>query len=190
VDPKLIHFASKDKEKIPKVVILTWCGIPETRYEFIHADRQLAEFLGMHISRLAAEANEHVGFVTPRKVEEFKNSNPNWRGMDLCEIGRRLGADHVILLELAAISLYERGSSTLMRGRINLNIQLADVHKPDDAPRQEMFSCEYPSEAPGPLEATNEQSKMQFRQAFLHHVARKLSYYFSRYPLSERRRMD
>jgi hypothetical protein len=189
LEAKMKHLATEEKDKDPKVVILTWGGM-ETRSEFIHADAQLSELLGMQLRKFAEESKEKLTVIPVRKVEEFKNAHPNWRGMELAEIGRRFGVDHVIYLEINSLSLYEPGSAnTLLRGRINLNVNLADVHKPDDPPAQDAFSCIYPGDAPGPQEAGDNSSKMQFRQAFLGHVARQLSYYFSRYPRNERHRM-
>jgi len=190
LDAKMKHLASEDKEKDSKVVILTWGGL-ETRAEFIHADRQLSEMLAQQLRKLAEDGKEKITIVPARKVEEFKNEHPNWRGMDLTEIGRRFGADYVVYLEINSLSLYEKGSlNTLLRGRISLNVTLADVKKPDDTPAQEPFSCVYPGDAPGALPADNDATKAQFRQKFLGHVARQLSYYFSRYPRGERYRMD
>jgi hypothetical protein len=190
IEPKMKHLASEDKEKNPRVVILTWGGL-EARSEFIGADRQLSELLGMHLKKLAQDSDEQITIVPARKVEEFKNANPSWRGMDLTEVGRRFDADYVIYLEVNSLSLYEPGmGNMLVRGRVTLNVQLADVRRPDDAPSQEGYSCVYPSDARGAIEVENEPQKMQFRQAFLNHVARDLSHYFSRYPRQDRYRMD
>jgi hypothetical protein len=190
VEAKLKHLASDDKQKIPKVVILTWGGL-ETRGEFIGADRQLSQALGDHLQQLAKDSQEKITVVPVRKVEEFKNANPSWKSMDLTEVGRRFNADYVIYLELNSMSLYEPGmGDMLMRGRITVNVQLADVHKPDDAPAQEAYNCIYPAEPKGPLPVDNQAQKMQFRQAFLTKAARDLSLYFSRYPRQERYKMD
>ncbi|MFO0845236.1 MAG: hypothetical protein U0797_23115 [Gemmataceae bacterium] len=190
VEPKLKHLASDDKEKAPKVVILTWGGL-ETRAEFIGADRQLSDLLGQHLKKLAEESREAVNVVPVRKVEEFKNANPSWKSMDLVEVGRRFQADYVIYLEMNSMSLYEPGmGDMLMRGRVTLNVQLADVRKPDDAPASESYSCVYPGDAPGAVPVDNQAQKMQFRQAFLNKAARDLSHYFARYPRQERYKMD
>jgi hypothetical protein len=190
IDAKMKHLASDDKKREPKVVILTWGGY-EMRSEFIHADRQLSELLAKQIQRLTEERQEKLTIVPARKVEEFKNSNPNWRSMDLAAVGRQFNADHVIYLEIHALSLYEPGSlNTLLRGRISMNVSLVDVSKPDDTPQQDAFTCTYPGDAPGAVPSDNEGTKVLFRQAFLDHVARKLSYNFSKHRQSEYRRME
>ncbi len=184
------HLPSDEKGKSPKVVILTWAGL-ETRSEFIGADRQLSEMLGLQLKQLAEEAKENITIVPVRKVEEFKNATPSWKSMDLAEIGRRFNADYVIYLELNSMSLYEPGmGNMLMRGRVTLNVQLCEVAKPDETPLSQPYSCVYPGEAPGAVPVENAAQKMQFRQAFLHKVARDLSLNFARYSRHERYRME
>lgn len=171
-----------DEKKAPKVAILTWSAM-ETRAEFIHADRQLSDLLARQITDLARQNEEHITFVSGRKVEELKNGNPNWRALDMAEIGRRFGADYVIFLELNRLSMYEPGGlNQLYRGRANVTVSLTDVKSPDESPMQQEVSCVYPSDARGPISADLDVSPMQFRQAFLGQVAKKLSWYFARYP--------
>jgi hypothetical protein len=174
------ELASADAKKDPRVVILTYTGL-ETRAEFIQADRQLAELLARRLTEGAAANKEKLTVVPPRKVEEFKNTHPHWREEDLAQVGKSFDADYVIYLEISKLSLYERGSTELFRGRANLSVNLVDVRRPDDTPRSEAFWCVYPSGAHGPVPAFDTQP-MQFRQQFLDHVAQRLTRYFARYP--------
>jgi hypothetical protein len=171
----------KDSKKSPKVVILTYSGL-ETRAEFVHADRQLADLLGRQLAALAQANEEQLAIVPVRKVEEFKSNRSNWREMDLPAIGRHFQADYVVYLEINSLSLYEKGSANqLFRGRADINITLIDVNNPDET-RQEPFTCTYPSDARGPVQVGFDANPLQFRQAFLGYVAKRLSWYFSRYP--------
>jgi hypothetical protein len=139
--------------------------------------------LARQITQLAEASKEHITFVPGRKVAELKNKTPGWRAMEMAEVGRRLGADYVICLEINSLSMYEPGSANgLYRGRANLTVSLTDVKKPDDWPMQEAFTTSYPAEAHGPISADLDMSPPQFRQAFLGHVAKQLSWRFSRYP--------
>lgn len=190
LDAKMKHLASEDKKKEPRVVVLTWAGL-ETRAEFIHADRQLSELLAQNLRQMAEASSEKIAFVPSRKVEEFKNNYPGWRGMDLAEVGRKFDAQYVVYLEINSLSLYETGSlNQLLRGRASITVSLVDVAKPDDAPMSETFSCIYPGDAPGPIPVSVDTQPLQFRQMFLNHVARQLAHYFSKYPRNERYRMD
>ena len=192
IEPKIKHLAlaKDDKKPAPRVVILTWTADLETRPEFINADRQLAENLGRELKDLAKGSEEKVEVISGRKVEDFKNNHPNWRQMELAEIGRKFGADHLIYLEINQMSLYEPGSNRgLMRGRANITITLVDVKQPDDLPRHETLSCIHPSDTPGPVPVEDMQP-YQFQEKFLNYVSRQMSHYFSKYPREERYRME
>jgi hypothetical protein len=185
-DPKIKNLASADPKKIPRVVILTWAGL-ETRSEFIHADRQLSEMLGRQLTDLAEGNEEKLTIVPSRKVEEYKNNHSNWREKDLAEIGRAFEADYVIYMEINAMSMYETGSgNSLFRGRTQMTLTLVDVKHPDETPAQQPFSCTYPSEAKGAIPAGfDDNTPANFRQQFLAYVAKRLSYYFSKYSKRE-----
>ncbi len=187
---RLKHLPSEDpKKEPPRVVILTYSGV-DMRPEFIHADRQLSEMLAQNLRQLAEVYKQRITIIPPRKVEEFKNSNPNWRGMDTAEIGRRyFNADYVIYLELRSLSLYEPGNSTLYRGRANLLVSLVDVNNPDESGLREDYECIYPS-TQGPIPVDIDVQPMRFCHDFLGHIARQLSWRFSNYPRSENRIME
>jgi hypothetical protein len=171
----------KDK-KDPCVLILTYGGL-ETRAELVHADRQLAELLAGYLKESAEADGEKLTIVPQRKVEEYKNSHPNWqREADLARIGRAFGADYIIYLEVNSLTLYEPGNmNSLFRGRANLTVSLIDVNHPDEPVRQEPYVCLYPSEARGPVNADFETPLEVFRQQFLTRVARELSWRFARH---------
>jgi hypothetical protein len=182
---KMKGLASANVKKPTRVMILTWAGL-EMRSEFVNADRQLSEMLATKLSELAKENEEGLIVVPPRKVTDYKNSHPRWREMDLAEIGRQFGADYVVYLELHSMSMYEPGmANQLLRGRAQMTISLVDVRHPDDSPTQVPFSTVYPSDARGPIQAGFDVQPMEFRQAFLAHIAKSLAYHFSRYPKRE-----
>ena len=107
----------------PKVLILTHANAAGIPVEFIHADRQLAEMLGRNLLDYAKTSEEKLSILPQRRVEEFKNANPDWKQMPTTSIGRKLGADYVVYLELNSLSLYEPGSNhALFRGRANLTL--------------------------------------------------------------------
>jgi hypothetical protein len=179
------NLGSGDVKKENKVLILAWSGL-ETRAEFIHADRQLAELLAKQLQTQCEANQEKINIISARRAEEFKNTNPNWREMDMPEIGRRFGVDYIIYLEINSLSMYEQGSSkTLYRGVANISVNLIDVRNPDELPQQQPFQCTYPSEARGPIPAGFDSNPVQFRQLFLGHVAKRLAWHFARYPKRE-----
>jgi hypothetical protein len=186
---KLKHLASKKTE--PKVLILTYVRPDAIQgVDFIHADRQIAEMLGRNMQQNAEKYEEKLALLPQRRVEEFKNANPDWKAMGNVAVGRQLGADYVVYLEINSLSLYEPGSNhSLFRGRANVNIQVLDVNKPDELPMQEVWSCAFPS-AQGPVPVAVDTSPLQFRQKFLEHVAHQLTQYCSNYPRDEQRSIE
>jgi len=175
----------KKSKKDSRIVILTWGGL-EMRSELIHADRQLTDLLTKQLVELAGDNDEKLTIIPSRKVEEYKNSHPNWRELDQAQIGRHFDADYVIYLEFNAMTLYEPQSNCqLFRGRTQMTLSLVDVRHPDDAPQQEAFSTTYPSEARGPVPVDLDTNPMTFRQNFLLHVAKTLATYFVHYPKRE-----
>ena len=178
---KIKSLGSADAKKVPRVVIVSYAGM-EIRSEFIHADREICEKLGMKLRQLTEGNSEKLEIVASRKVEDYKNNHPNW-AQDVAALGRKLGADYVIYLEINSMSMYETGSyNSMFRGRARLNVSLIDVEHPDDTPSQKPVSCIYPTEATGPVLAGFDKSPEEFREAFLESIAKTLSYYFSRYP--------
>jgi hypothetical protein len=182
-DPQC-KLASEDKDKEVKVVILAYTGL-ETRPEFLRVDRELASMLARQLQQGFKENKEKVLLASITKVEKYKDEHPNWKAMDLEEIGTHFGADYVIDLGIESLSLYEPGSGNqLYRGRATISIAVVDVHKPDEDPiYREAYTCEYPKTR-GPI-PVSEGNPLQFRQAFLKHVAKQLSWRFTAHPVDE-----
>src|SRR5882724_11421890 len=131
------HLASEDPKNDPHVMILTYTNGLETRAEFIQADRQLAELLAGHLRKMAGAEKQKLTIIPQGKVETFKNTHPNWHQMDNYQIGRALGADYVIYLEINSLSLYEKNSfNQFLRGRADITVTLVEVAKPDEVQEQ------------------------------------------------------
>jgi hypothetical protein len=162
------------------VVILTYSGL-ETRAEFIQADRQLAELLARRLLALAQENGEKLSLVPARRVEDYKNTHPDWQQLDLHQIGRDLAADYVVYLEINSLSMYEKGGNQFFRGRANISVNLVDVNNPDEPPAHTSYVDVFPTDARGGI-SVFDADPAQFRESFLGYVAQRLSWYFSRYP--------
>jgi hypothetical protein len=174
--------SNEKKKQENRVAILTYAGVMDLKMEFLHADRQLSDLLGKMIQKQCEDNDEKITMIPTRTVENFKNNHPDWRQMDLEEIGRQLKADYVIYLELNSLSLYEEGAlRQLFRGRANVSISLIDVNHPDEMPEQQILTCVYPTDAHGPMPVDADTVPEQFRRKFLEYVAKRLTYYFTRY---------
>jgi hypothetical protein len=185
-EPEMKRLASKDKNKEVRVVILTYSAM-DPQYEFIQADRQITLKLGRELTKLFQENEEKVTIVPPRLVEEYKNTHPSKHGLDPLEVGQHFKADYVIYLELNKLSLYEQGAGNqLLRGRADISVSLVDVHHPDDPEEPHSFTCVYPGDSCGAQDVSPENTPVSFREKFLAHVAKRLSYYFAPHPKRDR----
>jgi hypothetical protein len=188
LDPELRRLASDDKE-VKVAVLVTTRGL-ETRPELIQADRQLADVFAKQLRDQCAANQERVAIVSPRKVEDFKSSNPNWQGLDAREIGRQFGADFLIEVELDGVSLYEEGGQDLFRGRAEVSLSVVEVTRAERGTDRRQLKFVFPSEGRGPIPAGFEASAPQFRQAFLYYVAKRLAWQFTGHSPQEERATD
>jgi hypothetical protein len=177
--PELMKLSPRPGYDTSRVVIL--CSLPiDTGIDFIRIDRDLTSALARQITHGYEELDkkEKVVVIRPSKVEKFKDDHPDWHTMELVDIGKRFQADYVIRLDVQAISLYEKGSSNLMyRGRATVSVAALDMHHGDDEPVTKEYVTEYPSDAKGPV-PVDDRNRLEFRQAFLEHIAKGLSWYF------------
>ncbi|HXG10050.1 MAG TPA: hypothetical protein VNK04_09700 [Gemmataceae bacterium] len=177
--------ASDDKRKVVKVLILTHNTGLEMKPEFVRADRELTERVRAHLKAGFEYNKENVVIASPRRVEEFKNENPDWHTMDFEEIGKQFGADYVFYLEIRSLTLYEpRSANTLYRGRAEITVSLIDVNHPDEGPLRREFVCQFPSETRHAI-PVEDISLEKFRDAFLNYVAKRLSWYLTSHPTRE-----
>jgi hypothetical protein len=177
-EPAEFHrLASDDDKKETKVVIWTYMGL-DPRPEFAQVDRQLTELLAQQIRQMSEENREKVTIIKPRLVEEYKNAHPNWKSLDPEQVGRYFKADYVVGLEIDQLSLYEPNAhDTLYRGRTHILVSLVDVHNPDETLQPKEFTDLYPGDLRGGLD-TFDMPVTMFREQFLKHIARRLSFYF------------
>lgn len=170
--------AAADKEQEVKVVILSSSGL-ETRPEFLRVDRDLASMLAMHLREGFKKNKEKVTVVPTSKVENYKDTHPNWRQLDPQEIGRHFEADYVIDLEINKITLFEPGSAnTLYHGNAEVAIKVVKTEQGAENPAYvEEYQTNWPR-ARGPIPADNNNAA-GFRQRFLDVVAREISWRFT-----------
>jgi hypothetical protein len=189
-EPELRRLAADGVGKEPRVVLLVTSRSLETRPELIQADRQLAELLAKQLRDQCAANQERLAIVAPRKVEEFKSSHPNWQALELREIGRSFNADYAVEVELDALSLYEKGTQDLFRGRAEVTLALVDVNHPDQGVDRRQWTCVYPSESGGGVAVGFDASAPQFRQSFLEYLAKRLAWNFTAHAQEEERQIN
>ena len=182
-----LYDPEKKNQKEVRVVILTDTGPVETRAEFLHADKEIARLLALHLQKQCQQNKEKVAVINPLKVEEFKNSHPDWNEehLDLEALGKQFKADYVIYIEASDLTLYQPNTANqFYQGRANLTVKLLRVSKPDDfnvEQRVETFS--YPPESQGGnILADADMTPQAFRLKFFNAMARHLTGFFTDRP--------
>lgn len=189
IEPQMKKVSSEDRKKEVKVLILTYAGLGLPS-DFLRVDRDLTERLRANLKAGFEYNKENVKIVGSRKVEEFKNANEAWQTMDLAEIGEQFGADYIVYLEIRKLSLYEKGSlNSLYRGRAEISVTLVDVSDNEELPLRKEFSCQYPSESRQGMDVSDV-TVQQFKDAFLNHVAQRLSWYFVKHPTAAEQKSE
>jgi hypothetical protein len=172
------RLASDDGKKEVTVVLWTYMMNLDTREEFISADRVLSAKLTEQIRKLSEENKEKVTVVKPSLVEQYKSRHPNWQALEPEQIGHDFKADYVVNLEIDKLSLYEQNpTEMLFRGYAHILVSVTDVNNPDDTQYRKEFTDHYPSEGHGHFDAFEMEPSL-FREKFLDHLAKRLSFYF------------
>jgi hypothetical protein len=183
IPAQLKQLASEDKNKEVTVLILASGGL-ETRSELIRADRDLVNLLTRHLREGCKYNKEKVKVISPSKVEKFQSDHPDWQKWDDVDIGSHFKADYVIDLEINSLSLYEKSSlNQLYRGRAEITVKLIDMKNPDDL-QTKFYTGQYPGDIRPPVEV-GDSNPLEFRRAFLDHVAKQIAWYFTSHPTDE-----
>jgi hypothetical protein len=182
--PALIKKLAADDKEV-RVVILTSTPL-ETRPEFLRADRDLANLIARQLREGFKANNEKAKIVSPTKVEEFKNTHPDWKRLDPSEVGGHFNADYVIDVEVNRLSMYEPGSSNLLfRGHAELTVSLVDVNHPDDSPDHRELTITFPGEVTGGAISVDDKPPQVFKAEFYTRVATQVAWQFTAHPVRD-----
>jgi hypothetical protein len=125
--------------------------------------KQIGLLLQKHVSKLT--------LIDQREVFEWADEN-NWE--EYVDIGKALGADVVVGLDLEEFNLYQ--GQTLYQGKANLKIVVCDVAKGKEPVfEQNLPQAIYPPNGAIPA---GEQPEAQFRRKFVDYLARQIGNYF------------
>lgn len=185
VDPdcSLKEKAKESKEGL-KVVILASLPL-ETRQEFIGVDRELVSLLTAKLRDGFKQNKERIVVASSSWVQHWLEEHPNWKSMELAEVGKEIGADIIIDLEINRMSVYEEGSrNELYRGHADITVTVVDAREAENEPifRKE-YSTTYPRSR-GPVPVTDVPLQ-GFRLSFLTRVATDLSWFFTAHPTGD-----
>lgn len=106
------------------------------QYEYPWVRHELA-------ATIASQLKQHVKgveVVDPLRVIAYQDENIDWNALGKTELGRTLGADHVLSVVLIEYSTRDRGSLNIYRGRITAQVRVYQTSLP------ERDSCVWPGE--------------------------------------------
>ncbi|REK07895.1 MAG: hypothetical protein DWQ37_20855 [Planctomycetota bacterium] len=134
-------------------------------------DSSVSRDLGKQVSQLLERNISKIELIDQREVFEWADEN-TWE--DYAEIGKALGADMVVGIDLEEFDLYE--GQTLYQGRANVRLLVYDVnHGRDPAFEKNLPQAVYPPNAPIPA-SDNQES--HFRRKFVGYLARQIAHHF------------
>ena len=100
-----------------------------------------------------------IEVLDQRKVDEWMDNN-TWD--EYLEVGKALGADLVLGVDLESFSIYE--AQTLYRGKANVNITVVDCNTGEVIVEKPLPQSIYP---PNAVKTTDEMQESEFRREFV-----------------------
>ena len=140
------------------------------------AARELSRFIGQV---LTAEVKD-LKLVREDKIDQWRDLH-GWDQLNFDEIGKGVGADKVIGIEVANLRL--RDGATLYRGRADVVISVIDVESGNIEYSRSLEEFTYPNIAG---QYTSETTESKFRKLYLRMLAEEIARSFHRYDLTDR----
>jgi hypothetical protein len=173
-----------DKES--NVVIITTHDDVEDFTVFRGANDVLTRRLIALLEDRYKEHKDKVKIVPFTKVQAYLNKHPDWVTQSKREIGKHFNADYVVFLEMGPMTLFEKGSNSLLyRGNLEIHIAVIDANQDEgEGPKYEKdYACTYPLHGP---KDSSSLTMAQFRGEFLDHIAKDLLMEFAPYETRNR----
>ena len=154
-------------------------------------DRDLAR----ELSLILRDQGKRITVIPTAKVNTWLESHPDWT--DPAEIGRDLGADAVILIEIDQFQYQDPSSPGMLHGNSRIHLQVTELATPAKGEEEEAIdgkvsrviydeyaATTFPER--GPVPADSRVTPMAFRSKFLKQVAQELSWHFVRHEAGDR----
>lgn len=154
----------------PDVVLAVACFAPkEVLYNFAHVDRDIARAVSQRLFM------KKVAVINPDRVQQWLDEHPHWDEPD--EIGKGVGATHVVYVDLTTFTLYEENSHELYRGRSEGIVSVYELDEEGDG--EQIYSKELISRFPlaAPRDSSDI-SRAQFRLAYLSRISEEIGRLF------------
>lgn len=135
--------------------------------------------LSVRVNRLLTRKVKDIEIVSPQRLDDWIDQN-DWDMTDFVSIGRGVGADRVVAIDIDSLSLHD--GATMFKGRTNIHLVVYDMNT-----GQELFSSsppqiEFPTSTGVPATSTSER---EFRKMFLDAVAGRIARNFYSFDIND-----
>lgn len=175
----LIHASGADK------VPAAYEGLEDSKVAVVtitengqFGDDITARILGRNVSQWLAQEVDDLNLVREDKIANWRDTH-GWDHIEYAEIGRGVGADKVLAIEVTNLKL--RDGATLYRGSADVQIRVIDSKTGDQLYGSTIDEFTYPTTAGVP---TPETTESRFRKLYLGILAKRVARKF--YPYDAR----
>ena len=152
-----------------RTCIVVWAEM-DTLFEYRDVQWELSEFV-------AAELESKVPGTTVvpcREVVDYQRRTLDWDRQDPAELGKRFGAERLLLIELTQYGTREPDSPHLYRGHVGANLRVYDTAYPKSEPAYRgSVDTVYPPDSVGLWSSDDRGIRRAMMQAFAVDVANK-----------------
>lgn len=160
------------KHKTVAIVALT----ESSQYSNDVAARELSRFVG----QILTSKVKNIQLVREDRIDQWRDMH-GWDQINFDEIGKGVGAEKVIGIEVANLRL--RDGATLYRGRSDVVVSVIDAETGNVDYSRSLDEFTYPNIAG---QYTSETTESKFRKLYLRMLAEEVARSFHRYDLNER----
>jgi len=152
-----------------KICVFVWAEM-DTLFVYPHVQLEVAE----HVTYAMQGKVPGASFIPNRKVQELQRREPNWDRADPAVLGKRFGAERVLMIELTQYGTREPDSPHLYRGRMSANVKVYDTGYPKAAPAYKtVVETVYPPNSVGQWGSSENSIRLATMQLFAEELAGK-----------------
>ena len=144
----------------------------------------VAEPTAEQVGRYLQQHIEGIEVVRASEVADWIDNN-NWDQGDFVEVGRGVGADMVVAIEIESFRLYD--GQTLFKGQTTFGVRVIDVEQDHEVWRPPVTNFAFPK---GHGVSTTDHTEPGFRRLFIQQLAHHIARMFYKHPLAEEFAID
>ena len=165
IEPEYDSMTGNSMTSKDVVVAVAVYAPKEVRYNFSHVDRELSKFITRKMLR------HDIVCLNPDAVQQWLDEHPNWDEPE--EIGRGVGATHVVYVDLTRYTLFDGNNHELYWGKAECDVTVYELD--EDGEGEPTYSKElmtrFPLAAP---QSTSDISRAGFQYRFMTRITEEI----------------